>query len=44
MPESASYFLDQRGPEPWQADADLIEYLVRWLETTCLLKYAHQQW
>lgn len=38
MPDLRSYFLDQRGPEPWAEDADLVEYLVRWMDTTCLLK------
>lgn len=36
-----SYFQDQNGPEPWAEDGELIEYLVRWLETTCVLK-GHQ--
>lgn len=25
------------GPEPWSEDQELVEYLVNWLDTTCLL-------
>ena len=25
------------GPEPWTADKELVEYLVNWLDTTCLM-------
>jgi len=38
MAHPKSYFHEQRGPEPWEEDGRLIEYLVRWLDTTCLLK------
>lgn len=38
MPDYSSHFYEERGPEPWAEDGELIEYLVRWLETTCLLK------
>lgn len=39
MPDFSSHFQSERtGPEPWEEDGELIEYLVRWLETTCLLK------
>jgi len=31
------HFQGHHSPEPWQEDGDLIEYLMRWLDTTCLL-------
>jgi len=31
----------EHGPEPWSEDARLIEYLINWLQTTCVLK-GHQ--
>jgi len=31
----------EHGPETWSEDARLIEYLINWLETTCVLK-GHQ--
>jgi len=38
MPHHQSFFLGQRGPEPWSEDERLIRMLLRWLDTTCLLK------
>lgn len=36
--EHSSFFQDQQGPQPWQEDERLIRMLLKWLDTTCLLR------
>ena len=38
MAERRSYFQDQAGPQPWGADDRLVRMLLKWLDTTCVLK------
>ena len=34
-------FQDARGPQPWDEDERLVRMLLKWLDTTCLLR-GHQ--
>ena len=41
MPDHRTPFQDARGPQPWEEDERLVRMLLRWLDTTCLLR-GHQ--